>query len=179
MRYNGARRKRKAHSSGMNPSEEKKRQQYVSWLDQQIQALIGNGDVSHLPNAGRKFDWSKENPHTPEELRLAYKIMRDADVVPEWIALGAELEAQHAAIHRLAGRAQQDYEARRSEADRRGSSLLQRDAEVRHKAALQRLEDQIADYNRRLLTFNLTRPTQIPQRVPLTLAEVLQASTRR
>lgn len=158
----------------MNPSEEKKRQQYVSWLDQQIRSLIGNGDVSHLPNAGRKFDWSKENPHTPEELRLAYKIMQDADVVPEWIALGAELETQRAAIHRLAQRAQQDYETRRSEADRRGSSLLQRDAEARHNAALQRLNDQITEYNRRLMTFNLTRPAQIPQRVPLTLDGVLR-----
>lgn len=161
----------------MNPSEEKKRQQYVSWLDQQIQALIGDGNVAHLPNAGRKFDWSKENPHTPEELRLAYKIMRDANVVPEWIALGAELEAQHAAIERLARRAQQDYQARRSEADRRGSSLLQREAEARRTAALQRLNDQITEYNRRLMTFNLTRPAQIPQRVPLTLEGVLQAAS--
>lgn len=162
----------------MNPSEEKKRQQFVSWLDQQIQALIGDGNVSHLPNAGRKFDWSKESPHTPDELRLAYKMMQDANVVPEWIALGAELETQREAIGRLAQRLQQDDQARRSEADRRGSFLMQREADARREAALSRLNDQIADYNRRLLTFNLTRPAQIPQRVPLTLEGVLQAAAK-
>lgn len=161
----------------MNPSsEEKKQQQHLSWLEQQIRSAIGNGDVSHLPNAGRKFDWSQENPYTPDELRLTYKVMRDADVVPEWIALGRELEALNATIKRLAGRIHQDYLTRRAEADRRGSELLYRDAEARRAAATQRLKDHIADYNRRLLTFNLTRPAQVPQRVPLTLEDVLSAA---
>lgn len=159
----------------MNPQDEQKRLQHLSWLERQIRSIIGDGNVAHLPNAGRKFDWSKESPHTPEDLRLAYKIMRDADVVPEWMALGQELEQQRAAIERLARRAHQDYLARRAEADQRGSFLLQREAEARREAAIQRLADQIVDYNRRLLTYNLTRPAQIPQRVPLTLDDVLKA----
>jgi hypothetical protein len=160
----------------MSLSDEQKRQQYLSWLDQQIRLLIGDGDVSHLPNAGRKFDWSQESPHTPEDLRLAYKIMRDADVVPEWIALGAELEKERSTIERLAQQIHRDYLRRQAEADRRGSLVLKREAESRRADALQRLRDQIAEYNRKLLVFNLTRPQAVAQRVPLTVDEVMRAA---
>jgi hypothetical protein len=160
----------------MSISDEQKRQQYLSWLDQQIRALIGNGDVSHLPNAGRKFDWSQESPHTPEDLRLAYKIMRDADVVPEWIALSAELEKERSAIERLAQQVHRDYRLRQAEADRRGSLVLRREADARRTDALRRLSQQIVEYNRKLLIFNLTRPKAVAQRVPLNIDEIMRAA---
>lgn len=141
--------------------------QYRSWLDRQVEELIGDGNVSHLPNAGRKFDWSREDPNTPEDMRLAYKIMRDHDVVPEWIALGQELDAMISRMERLAQRSKADYLERRTLAERKASLLLLRDAETRWKAAQERLQNMIAEYNSKLLTYNITRPPQVAQREPL------------
>jgi hypothetical protein len=100
-------------------------------------------------------------------MRLAYKVMRDHDVVPEWIALGQELDAMLSRMERLAQRSKADYLERRNLAERKASLLLLRDAETRWKAAQERLQNMIAEYNSKLLTYNITRPPQVAQREPL------------
>jgi hypothetical protein len=156
-----------------SPNNPKKHQ---SWLDKQIEDLIGDGDVSHLPNAGQKFDWSGENPHTPEDMRMAYKIMKDADAQPEWISLGSELEAMREKILKLAVRFHADYVARRDDAERRLSAIYIKEAELRWGAAQERLTEMIKEYNSKLLTYNIIKPPQIEQRVPMTL-EMVQKHT--
>jgi hypothetical protein len=148
--------------------------QYKSWLDKQVEELIGDGDVSHLPNAGRKLDWSRDDPNTPADMRMAYKIMRDHEVMPEWIALGQELDALLSKIERLAKRFEADYLERRTLAERKASALLLRDAEARWAAAQERLHGLIAEYNSKLLIYNITRPSQVNQREPLPTGRWLQ-----
>ena len=154
-----------------SPKDPKKHQ---SWLDKQIEQLIGDGDVSHLPNAGQKFDWSDENPNTPDEMRMAYKLMKDADAMPEWIAVGAELEAMRERILKLAVRFKADYVSRRHDAERKSSAIYIKEAELRWEAAQDRLTNMVREYNSKLLTYNIIKPQQIEQRVPLNLEVVLR-----
>ena len=59
-------------------------------VDRHIAAAIGDGDVSHLPGAGKKLPLNNDST-TPDELRAAFKIMADHNVTPEWIEAGARL----------------------------------------------------------------------------------------
>ena len=60
-------------------------------VDRQVADAIGDGDVSHLSGAGKKLALPDDS-RTPDELRAAFKIMRDHNVMPEWLATGARLE---------------------------------------------------------------------------------------
>ena len=60
-------------------------------VDHLVEDLIGDGDVSHLPGAGRPLQLG-DDKHTPAELRAAHKIMQDHDVVPDWMTFGKSLE---------------------------------------------------------------------------------------
>lgn len=148
-------------------SDEAPERKHQSWLEKQIHDLIGDGDVSHLPNAGQKLDWSGESSYTPPDMRMAYKMMKDANAAPEWIERGQELDAMLEKVLRTAKRFYGDYQQRRDDATRKGSYLLSRDAETRWESAQQRLRALIQEYNSKLLTFNITRPTWVPQRIPL------------
>jgi hypothetical protein len=146
-----------------------------SWLDKQVRDLIGDGDVSHLPNAGQKFDWSVlEDPNAPADMRLAYKIMKDNNIAPEWILLGQELSESHDKIVKMAKKFTESYHTRIQEAHRKGSSIMARDAEKRYQESIQRLKDAIDEYNKKLLTYNILKPPQIDQRVPLNLQDLLK-----
>jgi DnaJ family protein C protein 28 len=114
----------------------------LPFLDEIIRAALNRGEFRDLPGEGKPLDLT-EDPHTPEHLRLAHKILKDNDLVPEWIADAREVDAARAAW----------IEALRS-AWRTG----------RWPAERERLEAEARQINRRILTFNLKAPRGIPHR---------------
>ena len=60
-------------------------------VDQLVKDVVGDGDISHLPGAGRPLQLQDES-HTPTELRAAHKIMNDNNVLPDWVAAGRALD---------------------------------------------------------------------------------------
>ncbi len=60
-------------------------------VDHLLGEVIGDGDISHLPGAGKPLQLD-DDPHTPGDQRAALKIMQDHNVSPEWIAAGKALE---------------------------------------------------------------------------------------
>lgn len=60
-----------------------------SSLDELVRRAIGDG--SNLPNAGKRLDL--DDPYTPDELKLAHKLLKDNDLTPGWILEGRELDA--------------------------------------------------------------------------------------
>ena len=59
-------------------------------VDHLLSQIIGDGDVSHLPGAGKPLCLD-DNPHTPNDQRAAQKIMQDHNVTPDWIMAGRSL----------------------------------------------------------------------------------------
>ena len=49
--------------------------------EQRIAEAIAKGELDDLPGAGRPLDLD-DDAHVPEELRLAYRILRNAGYVP-------------------------------------------------------------------------------------------------
>ena len=61
--------------------------------ERKIQEWVDRGGPEKLTNKGQKLDLS-ENPFVPSELRMAYTVMKNADVAPDWIEIGKDVEAQ-------------------------------------------------------------------------------------
>lgn len=57
-----------------------------------LQEAIQRGDFDNLPGKGRRIDLS-DYFNTPEDLRLAYSLLKSADVLPEEAELLKEIAA--------------------------------------------------------------------------------------
>jgi len=100
--------------------------------EQRIAEAIARGEFADLPGAGRPLDLD-DNPLVPEDLRLAYRILKNAGYLPPEVearreiraledlidALGAEAEVATQALRRL-----QVLRMRLAESGRRGGPLL-------------------------------------------------------
>ncbi len=142
-------------------------------VDRQIADVIGDGDVSHLPGAGEKLDLDADSG-APAEWRTAFKIMRDHDVMPEWIAVGKESETREADLRR-----QIDERARRYRRDKHGADARRA---ARGDASWQRCieawRERIERFNRDVLLHNLKLPAGIRRRRTLDAEALIRRAAR-
>lgn len=73
---------------------------WTKLVEDQIREAMARGEFANLPGAGKPLNLA-ENPYTPEDLRLAYKLLRDSGYAPLWIELHKEIEADIAATGRV------------------------------------------------------------------------------
>src|SRR3954465_13749578 len=90
-----------------------------SWLDQHMQSLIGDGNVSHLSGSGKRLALD-ENTYEPSTMRLANRMMKDNNVLPAWMQLGRELEEEHDNILSRLSRLVRTYQGQLADAKRAG-----------------------------------------------------------
>ncbi|ANF96720.1 DnaJ family domain-containing protein [Paenibacillus bovis] len=63
----------------------------LSWLaDQMIEEAMQKGEFDDLPGKGKPLEL-EDLSHVPEELRAAYKIMKNANIMPEELTLRQEM----------------------------------------------------------------------------------------
>ncbi|MFZ5572229.1 MAG: DUF1992 domain-containing protein [Thermodesulfobacteriota bacterium] len=58
-------------------------------IEERIQQAIRQGSFNNLPGAGKPLEFNNNN--VPEELRLAYKILKNADFIPPELELRKEI----------------------------------------------------------------------------------------
>ncbi|MBA4392576.1 MAG: DUF1992 domain-containing protein [Desulfobacca sp.] len=58
--------------------------------ERKIQEAIRNGELDDLPGKGKPLQLDDDS-HIPEELRLAYKILKNADCLPPEVELKKEI----------------------------------------------------------------------------------------
>jgi hypothetical protein len=58
--------------------------------ERKIQEAIRNGELDNLPGKGKPLNLEDES-HIPEELRLAYKILKNAECLPPELELKKEI----------------------------------------------------------------------------------------
>lgn len=63
---------------------------YNSIVEQRIKDAINKGDFNNLPGHGKPLKL-EDTSNIPEELRISYKILKNAGVVPKEIELNAEV----------------------------------------------------------------------------------------
>lgn len=141
-----------------------KQADFETWLDKALKPIIGDGNTAHLRGAGKPLNFEAfDDPNTPAEWRMAFKLMRDNGVAPEWVQLAAELRDLREKIRRVLAHFARDYQQRQRLARARASSILERDAEARWRSAQERARALIDEYNKKVLTYNLVVPPAIGQ----------------
>ncbi len=60
-------------------------------VEERIKIALKNGDFDNLPGAGKPLEIADDS-HIPEDLRLAYKILKNADCLPPEVELRKEIQ---------------------------------------------------------------------------------------
>jgi Domain of unknown function (DUF1992) len=119
-------------------------QQPTSPIDQIIQQAMRSGTFANLPGQGKpqRFD----DDHVPEELRMAFRMLREHEFAPPWIESLKDIEQHRAAV-----------DGWLADTNRRWRTL----PEPLRIAARQELRGKLIELRSSILTHNLKLPPGI------------------
>ncbi len=84
----------------------------IEWLaERKIREALERGELDHLPGAGRPLRLEDDDPFMPAELRMSYRVLKNAGFVPPEVALRREI---HSIEQLLALTEERDEQARLS-----------------------------------------------------------------
>lgn len=132
-------------------------------VDRQVADAIGDGDVSHLSGAGKKLALPDDS-NTPDELRAAFKIMGDHNVMPEWIAAGKRLEQAEATLKGELQTAARHYRRRLRSAHVEDKQAMRESVELNWNRYKDAYLEGVDRHNREILAYNLALPSGIPHK---------------
>jgi hypothetical protein len=147
---------------------------WESFIDEQVKRVIGDGDTHHLAGAGQPLNLDPNDPNVSDELRIAYKMMKDNEVAPEWVMTGQELTADKELILKRLNAYAKSYRGRMADAERAASFILMREADERWHQACERIRKDVEHYNKKLMNFNISAPREIKQRIPLDVEALIR-----
>jgi hypothetical protein len=138
---------------------------HTSPVEQAIRKAMREGLFDNLPGEGKplKYDW-EENPNTPDDKRMAYKIMQDNDIAPDWMMMGDVLAHQQQKIRREIAKGLRAYRGTLHDADQQGDLGKRSRANRTWERLLQIFDEAVEQYNRNVLTYNLKVPPGVPKR---------------
>lgn len=149
---------------------------WESAVDKQIREAMERGEFDNLPGAGKPLDLD-ENPFAPEDWRLAFKILKDNNVAPEWIETGKQIRAEISALAQLLER-QTQWQCERLAKIKSlapSKSIAEREHLAQAREQTMRAYRQRAEALNRLIdTFNLKVPNAQLQVPRLRIDEQLQ-----
>jgi len=96
--------------------------------EERIREAIEAGELDALPGQGRRLELDDDS-QVPEELRVAYRVLKNAGLVPEEVGLRRDIRALEASLEAMAenrGRsaARRRLELLRARLEARGGPLL-------------------------------------------------------
>lgn len=120
----------------------------MNWsLDELLRKAQESPDWQNLPGQGKPLNLN-EDPYTPSDMKMAYKILKDNDLAPAWIEESKGLDHDHEKLmHQL------------TQTNRAGDIP-------------QALCDQVTAYNKRALTYNLKAPSGVAHKRYIDLARI-------
>lgn len=84
--------------------------------EHKIQEAIDEGKFDNLPGKGKPLVFD-DDPMTPAHLRLANKVLKNANVLPEWMQAQHDLNAEQQEVNRLLERTRHEYITRREKSE--------------------------------------------------------------
>lgn len=130
--------------------------EWADLVSKRIEEAMRRGDFDNLTGRGKPMRVERE-PFVPEEQQMAYKLLKNNDMAPNWIAERKEMlrsiENWRAEFQRVAGEAKSAWVAAATDARR---------VQVRERWErwVSRWEDEIIELNRRIGNFNLIQPVR-------------------
>ncbi|MDX2140267.1 MAG: DnaJ family domain-containing protein [Chloroflexota bacterium] len=143
-------------------------------IDEAIREAMRKGEFDALPGAGKPLKLDDDS-NVPAELRLAHRILKQNDFMPEWIALGKEIETLHTGALNALHEELRAYHGRLGDAERSEMpQVLVAEAEALWRRAQVVFREAIADLNKKLLTYNLKLPPGVARRALLNAERELE-----
>lgn len=141
-------------------SDKRPRRDWEAVVEKQIREAIERGEFDNLRGKGKPLDLG-EDPFTPTEWQLAFKILKDAGAAPDWIEQDKEIRLEKVA---LAAMLKQQARSQRERADK--AKTLTPDMMIAELASLARAREETATryrkraaaLNKLIDTFNLKAP---------------------
>lgn len=124
----------------------------MALIDEQIQDAMRKGQFANLPGTGKPLKL-EDDSLVPETMRMANKLMRDNDLVPDWMMQGKEIDAARERLLR---------DIQRTAQHGLGS------------AAVETLRLEVKKYNSRVLSYNLKVPAGVAHKRHLDFEQELQ-----
>lgn len=115
-------------------------------VDEQIRKAMERGDFDNLPGAGKPQNLARD-PNVPEDMELAYNLLKNAGFAPDWIETRKEVDAAREKLFAPLKRFLENPPANRNER-----------ARAQEKIVLQ-FRQQAEELNRLIDTYNLKAPT--------------------
>jgi len=83
----------KEDSSLPEESETRPEDSWLDIIDQRITEAMDQGDFDNLPGQGMPLDFSQDSL-VPDDKRLAYKLLRNNDLIPAWIGERTDIQSE-------------------------------------------------------------------------------------
>ncbi|HXF64165.1 MAG TPA: DnaJ family domain-containing protein [Caldilineaceae bacterium] len=129
-------------------------EQWADIVTQRIEEAMRRGEFDNLPGRGKPMQVMRE-PFVPEDQQMAFKLLKNNDMTPDWIAERKELlkvkERFSQQVQSIAQEALAQWAAAGDEARRENVQAV-------WARWLARWESEVAEINRRIQTLNLKQP---------------------
>lgn len=121
------------------------------------------GAFDNLPGKGQPLNL-EDDPNTPPHLRLANRILKNANVLPDWVQLDVEIRKSKDEVAALFRRAEAEYHRRMSAGNDKAFAAWY----LRTRSAYIRAIKQV---NSDILKLNLASPQTVAGPAPFRIAE--------
>jgi DnaJ family protein C protein 28 len=152
-------------------------EEWCDLVSQRIEQAINEGLFDNLPNKGKPLRLER-NPFVPEEQIMAFDLLKNNELTPDWI--GRRVETLHAIEHWRAKlqKASVAYAQRRrtllNQADQAGLAAL----DLAWAAQLEGWRTELHQLNQRIEIINLEQPVAYLEIFKLRLEEEVQRASK-
>jgi hypothetical protein len=152
---------------------------WKSHVDQLLENAQNDGHFDNLRGQGQPLKFEDES-HIPHELRMAHRLLKEHDLVPDWILLKQDIEKAHA---KLRGNVEQGWKLYQDTlvAAGRSSTPFERrqQAETNWRQAQGRYQKAADKLNSDILRYNLKVPPGIPQQALVKVERVVERLAKK
>lgn len=136
---------------------------WESLVDRLVKEAIGDGNISHLPGAGKPLKLD-DDMYTPDHMRLAFKMMQDNDVAPEWMMMGKVLEEREDKFRKQISIRADRYIRELAKIQRKGHLIKEEQIENDWQRYIEEFTEKVKKHNKEVLLYNLKVPASIPHK---------------
>jgi hypothetical protein len=143
------------------------KQKQMDIIDEIIRDAQRKGEFSNLPGQGKPLKLD-DDANTPSHMRMAYKILKENDLAPDWIEQGRALDRSRALLLETLQSAAREYRGALNDALRSSQPEQERQrVEKAWKRKQETLGNEVKKYNREVLSYNLKVPKGVTHKAVL------------
>ncbi len=135
-------------------------ERWQSEIDRELEKLMNQEDIKSLPGTGKPLNLNDE-AYVPDDMRMAYRILAQNDMAPDWIMMAKDIEQSMSRLRGSIANHLRVYRDAVTQAQKMGSSAHLQNAEGVWNNAKKSLQAQVKQHNDMVLSFNLKAPKGI------------------